>query len=581
MPRRVHSLFSSALLLGALAAQDQPPAPAARLDALLTELRQLDAKAWAERLATLEARAKGHDQAAAERRAQADKLVKEATEEDRKATAVRAEMERLRALQKLIGGAAAPAPAAAPASAPAAAPPKAPEPKPAAMPPKAEPEKAPVSTFVTWADVQPIFEAHCTSCHEPDSKKGGLDLSSFASALQGGGSGKSIVPGEPDQSRLFRLIAQQERPFMPRNADPLSAELLAKVRAWLEQGAAEDQAAARAFAQARTAAVKAATGETSKVGAPAPLPVDLPVVAMRAPARPVPVAALQRSPRAGLLAMPGLQQVLLFDAELAPLGVLPCALAKVATVAFSADGTLLAAAGGSAGRSGQAIVFDARTGAALATVGAERDVPLAVAVHAEGKLVALGGSSKRARVHAIADGKLRFDAKHDDFVLGLAFSPDGKLLAASDRSGKIVLWETATGRVGLELSGHKGAVHAVAFHADGKSLASTGADGTLRLWDIAEGKERWRQTAHKGEALAVAFGPREALASCGSDGVIAVYTVAGRAVANSAAVGDWLNALGFGTDDDVVFAGDAQGRVHRFGVKGKKLTVSVPLRPAQ
>ena len=155
------------------------------------------------------------------------------------------------------------------------------------------------------------------------------------------------------------------------------------------------------------------------------------------------------------------------------------------------------------------------------------------------------------------------------------------MLAASDRAGKIVLWETATGRVGLELNGHKGAVHAVAFHADGKSVASTGADGTLRLWDVAEGKERWRQTAHKGEGLAVAFGPREALASCGSDGVIAVYTVAGRALANSAAVGDWLNALGFGADDDVVFAGDAQGRVHRFGVKAKKLTVSVPLRPAQ
>lgn len=574
-------LLLTATLAGQEARQDKPAeAPAARLEALLAELRQLDAKAWAERLTALETRAKAHEQAAADKRAQAEALGKQATDDERKAAAVRAEMERLRTLQKLLA-----APSATP---PEPGKPEANKPAPSEAKPvpptktdaKPQPAQPAPANFVTWAEVQPIFEAHCTSCHEPDTKKGGLDLSSFAGALQGGGSGKSIVAGEPEQSRLFRLIAHQERPFMPRNADQLAADLLGKVRAWIEHGAAEDQAGARAFAQSRAAVTKPANTEAKADDAPTPLPVDLPAVAVRAPARPVPVTALQRSPRAQLLALPGLEQVLLFDATLQPLGVLPCAVGKVATLAFASDGTLLVAGGGQAGRSGKAQVFDVRNGAALATVGQERDIPLAVAVHAARRLVALAGSSKRARVFDFA-GKLVFETKHDDFVLSVAFSPDGSLLATGDRAGNLQVWETATGRLGHDLAGHKGAVHATAFDTSGKALASVGADGTLRLWDVADAKERWRQSPHKGEALAVAFGPRDAVASCGSDGVVAIYTLAGRAVATSPPAGEWLNALAFGGDDTIVFAGDAQGRVHRFGSKDKKLAASVPLRPTQ
>jgi WD40 repeat protein len=172
--------------------------------------------------------------------------------------------------------------------------------------------------------------------------------------------------------------------------------------------------------------------------------------------------------------------------------------------------------------------------------------------------------------------------KHDDFVLGLCFSPDGRWLAAGDRAGAVQVWETATGRVFQSLAGHGGAVHAVAFDRTGASLLTAGADGTLRLWDVAAAKERWRQSPHaNAQALAAAFGPGDAVASCGSDGTIAVFTAAGRPVAKSAPVGEWLYALAFGGDASVVFAGDWQGRVHRFDVAKKTLSASLPLAPAQ
>jgi WD40 repeat protein len=239
-------------------------------------------------------------------------------------------------------------------------------------------------------------------------------------------------------------------------------------------------------------------------------------------------------------------------------------------------------AGGEPGKRGAAVLYDVRTGATLATLGDERDVPLAAAVHRGAGLVALGGSGKCARVHRIADGTELLAGKHEDFVLALAFAPDGKWLAAGDRTGNVSVWETKDGRVFQTLLGHQGAVHTVAFDRSGKSLLTAGADGTVRLWDVEQAKERWRQNAHPNQqALAACFGPGDAIASCGSDGVVQVFTTAGAAKAKSAATGEWLYAVAFGADDNVVFAGDWQGRVHRLDVASRQLTATVPLATAR
>src|SRR3954470_15005436 len=84
-------------------------------------------------------------------------------------------------------------------------------------------------------DIQPIFEASCWKCHGQAVQLSKLDLRSRESAIAGGAHGAAIAPGNPDGSRLFRMISGVEKPSMPMDGK-LSPEQVQKLRLWIEQG---------------------------------------------------------------------------------------------------------------------------------------------------------------------------------------------------------------------------------------------------------------------------------------------------------------------------------------------------------
>jgi WD40 repeat protein len=63
----------------------------------------------------------------------------------------------------------------------------------------------------------------------------------------------------------------------------------------------------------------------------------------------------------------------------------------------------------------------------------------------------------------------------------IAFSPDGRLLAATDWNGTVTLWDVATGRRKRTIAEHRGGVLSAAFSPDGATLATGGEDQMLRL----------------------------------------------------------------------------------------------------
>src|SRR5262249_7406785 len=79
-------------------------------------------------------------------------------------------------------------------------------------------------------------------------------------------------------------------------------------------------------------------------------------------------------------------------------------------------------------------------------------------------------------------------------VIGLAFAPDGRILATGDTVGALRLWDVAQKR---EVASRK--MHAfdisqtdqasLVFSPDGRRLATTGAGNTVKLWAVARSKE--------------------------------------------------------------------------------------------
>ncbi|HUG92637.1 MAG TPA: hypothetical protein VML55_17485, partial [Planctomycetaceae bacterium] len=76
--------------------------------------------------------------------------------------------------------------------------------------------------------------------------------------------------------------------------------------------------------------------------------------------------------------------------------------------------------------------------------------------------------------------------EHRGSLLGLAFSPDGKLLASSARDGTVKLWDFRAARLvrSLSLGPPGGTIRDVAFSPDGNRLAALNGNGTVAIVDL-------------------------------------------------------------------------------------------------
>jgi WD40 repeat protein/tRNA A-37 threonylcarbamoyl transferase component Bud32 len=209
------------------------------------------------------------------------------------------------------------------------------------------------------------------------------------------------------------------------------------------------------------------------------------------------------------------------------------------SVALGPDARLLA----SAGLDGTLKVWDVETGSEQLALPGPRGLIGSVCFSPDGRALASAGTwadvrrgtlGSEIKVWSLAGKKVLFTIAQDGVEINhLAFSPDGKRLAAAGSDRKVHVWDAATGAPVHTLRGHDGSILTLAFGPGGSGgtpplLASAGADRTVRVWDAAGGDERFTLRGHAAKVKCLAFdpshtGPGWRLVSADADGVVKVW----------------------------------------------------------
>jgi len=153
-------------------------------------------------------------------------------------------------------------------------------------------------------------------------------------------------------------------------------------------------------------------------------------------------------------------------------------------------------------------------------------------------------------------------------VLSVALTPDGKLLAIGDGSGKIYVWQMVTGqRILTTYEGHTGWVMSVAFSPDGHTLASGSMDRTVKLWDISSGECCKTLQGYGSGIFAVGFSPDgQTLASGGSDRMVRLWDTNSGECSQMQGHTNAISSLAFSGDNRLLASGSLDGTVRLWDV---------------
>lgn len=89
-------------------------------------------------------------------------------------------------------------------------------------------------------DIAPTIVNLCIGCHGGNNPRSGLNLTTFTGMMRGGDSGRVVIPGNLEGSRLWRLVGAGDQPRMPQGQARITRTFHANLRTWIEEGARFD-----------------------------------------------------------------------------------------------------------------------------------------------------------------------------------------------------------------------------------------------------------------------------------------------------------------------------------------------------
>lgn len=413
-----------------------------------------------------------------------------------------------------------------------------------------------------YQQIRPILQRSCQGCHQPAEPNGGLVVTSYEAFQEGGMGGASFIPGNPEESIIMEYISGED-PLMPQKGDPLTAEEVELFSRWIAESALDDT----------------------------PASVDDTISANQPPVYTVPpvISALAYSPDGETLAVSGYREILLHKSDGSKLiGRLVGEAHRIESIAYTLDGKILGAVGGTPAQFGEVQLWDTSTNTLIRSVRPAYDALYGLSFSPDGELMAFGCSDKTVRVLSVADGKetLKFD-NHSDWVFGTLFSVDGAHFVSGSRDGALKLVNLNNGafvddinasnkgyggiscisrhpqedlvlsagedrvprlyrifretqrdkgntdfNLVREFEAHPGSVHAVGFNQDGTKIAVGDVSGTARIYDVEDEEQLVTLQGNDAAIFALAFHPNgQQIATGGFDGIVRLFdTISGELV---------------------------------------------------
>ena len=425
--------------------------------------------------------------------------------------------------------------------------------------------------------IVPILKRSCLGCHGGRKPKGKYSMESLEQLLAGSERGRTIVPGKPSKSLLFRMISGKEKLLMPpRKAEPLSEGDILTIGAWIRGGA--------------------------KAGKPPalPRPYSLPP-AVQVYSRP-PVITSVLFDRAGEnLFISGYREVLVHGVEALlaagkekkkPPVVQPARrftgeAERIQAMALSGDGRLLAVAAGSPGRFGEVQLWDIREARMTRFRRMGRDVLYSVDFSPDGARLVVGGTDRSLHVLGTDGLELQYSAEvHSDWILSVTFCVGGKRLLSCGRDRTIRALAAGDGKLLKTLATFDGAVTRVVERPGFAQVLAAGEKMEPRIYDVEGLREIRKLEMQPGPVFAAAFsadGKRLALA--GSAGELRTYEAdTGKRLSSLSSGPGWIYSVAFDASGKRLAAGGYEGTVCMWDIESGRKTaeiIPVPLEGAE
>jgi WD40 repeat protein len=168
------------------------------------------------------------------------------------------------------------------------------------------------------------------------------------------------------------------------------------------------------------------------------------------------------------------------------------------------------------------------------------------------------------------------------WMLSLAFNESSNLLVTGNEEGQTTVWEIPSGKIYDQRKSSNGELWSASFHPTQKVVATGSDNGIVEIWNLTTGEIINIDHCKDGLIRSVVFSPDgNMLASCGKDNCVKLWELkTGRPIKTLSGHTDWVRALAFSKDGRYIVSAGNDNRIIMWGVESGEPLQEFPAFPS-